>query len=403
MNASSASSAMLPPSASSRPALEAAERRTLGVLAAVGVATAALGAVLAPQQLWAAWLLVSYYVIGLGLAGGCFVAIQYTTGSSWCVAIRRVPEAMAGTLPLGIVMLALLLILHPQLYPWMAGGVGATEGGSAAFRQAWLSRPFFLARAAVYAAIWILFTTALRRRSLRQDADGDPRWTRANVRWSAAFLAFFGATFTLASVDWIMSLEPRWYSTIFGAYNFAGLFLSGLAAIILLAIWLERRGPLQHVLTGDHLHDLGKLLFAFSTFWMYLWFSQYMLIWYTDIPEETAYFVRRVHGIWLVLLLANILCNWLVPFFVLLRRDTKRRRDVLAAVAAIVLAGRWLDVYLMIAPGVASGGLGIGLWAIGLTAGGAGAFGLALARTLRGAPAVPVADPQLAASLQYEH
>jgi hypothetical protein len=336
------------------------------------------------------------------LAGACFVAIHYTTGASWSVAIRRVPEAMAATLPLGLAMLAVLFVVRPQVYPWLS--TDAIEGGATeAFKQAWLSRPLFLARAAGYAAVWILFTTALRRRSLRQDADGDPRWTRANVRWSAAFLIVFGVTFTLACVDWIMSLEPRWYSTIFGVYNFAGLFLSGLAAIILLSIWLERRGPLQRVLTDDHLHDLGKLLFAFSTFWMYLWFCQYMLIWYTNIPEETAYFVRRVHGIWLVLLLADIALNWLVPFFVLLRRDTKRRRDVLSIVAAIVLLGRWLDVYLMIAPGVATGGLRIGLWAIGLTAGGAGAFGLLLARVLAGAPAVPVGDPQLVESLQYEH
>ncbi len=149
----------------------------------------------------------------------------------------------------------------------------------------------------------------------------------------------FGVTFTLASVDWVMSLEPLWYSTIFGIYNFAGLFLSGLAAIILVALWLERQGPLRNVLNEDHLHDLGKLLFAFSMFWMYIWFSQYMLIWYTNIPEETTYFVRRVHGHWLVLFLVNVVLNWLVPFAVLLRRDTKRHRTTLGRVAVVVLVG----------------------------------------------------------------
>ena len=138
-------------------------------------------------------------------------------------------------------------------------------------------------------------------------------------------------TFTLASVDWVMSLEPLWYSTIFGVYNFAGLFLSGLAAIILVALWLERTGPLQNVLNDEHLHDLGKLLFAFSIFWMYIWFSQYMLIWYTNIPEETSYFVRRVHGLWFALFLANVVLNWLVPFVVLLRRDAKRQRTTLGS------------------------------------------------------------------------
>jgi len=162
----------------------------------------------------------------------------------------------------------------------------------------------------------------------------------------------FSVTFTLASVDWIMSLEPMWSSTIFGVYNFAGLFESGLAAIILAALWLERQGPLRGVLTEEHLHDLGKLLFAFSTFWAYIWFSQYMLIWYTNIPEETTYFLRRLHGVWLALFLANVVLNWVVPFAVLLRRDAKRMRRVLGLVAAVVLVGRLLDLYLMIFPSV---------------------------------------------------
>ena len=237
---------------------------------------------------------------------------------------------------------------------------------------------------------------AIRRASRRQDGDGDRRWTRANVRLSAAFLMVFGVTFTLASFDWMMSLEPLWYSTIFGVYNFAGLFLSGLAAIVVVALWLERAGPLQHVLTADHRHDLGKLLFAFSVFWMYIWFSQYMLIWYTNIPEETAYFVRRAHGGWFVLFLANVVLNWLVPFSILLRRDTKCRRQTLGLVAAAVLVGRWLDLYLMIFPAVVGAAPRIGVWEIGLTAGGLGGFALVLVWILKGAPVVPIGDPDLA-------
>jgi hypothetical protein len=195
--------------------------------------------------------------------------------------------------------------------------------------------------------------------------------------------------------------EFHWFSTIFGVYNFAGLFFSGLAAIILLALWLERAGPLKGVLNEAHLHDLGKLLFAFSVFWAYIWFSQYMLIWYTDIPEETAYFVRRQHGAWFGFFLANVFINFVIPFFSLLRRDVKRRRQTLAAVAAIVLVGRWLDVYLMIFPGIVGETPTLGLWEIGLTLGGVGAFGLVLAAVLKGAPAVPVADPELVESLEY--
>jgi hypothetical protein len=376
------------------------ERLTLGGFVAIGGATAVLGGIVAPDRMWTSWLLVSYYALGLGLAGLCFVAIHYTTGASWSVAIRRVGEALAGTLPFSLSLLAVVLLARPQLYPW-----SSVEAASPvlAFKFFWLHRPFFLVRAAVYAVSWTAFAVAICRNSRRQDEDGHRRWTSANARLSAAFLVVFGVTFTLASVDWVMSLEPLWYSTIFGVYNFAGLFLSGLAAIIVVALWLERRGPLQSVLNDEHLHDLGKLLFGFSTFWMYIWFSEYLLIWYTNIPEETAYFVRRMHGAWLVLSLASIVLNWLGPFVVLLRRDTKRQRKTLGRVAAMVLVGRFVDLYVMIFPAIVGEMPRLGLWEIGLTAGGFGCFGLVLARILRGAPAVPIADPQLAESLHYEH
>ncbi|HEY3043463.1 MAG TPA: hypothetical protein VGJ39_05540 [Vicinamibacterales bacterium] len=381
--------------------LPATTRTMFMALAVIGLIAAAAGAFMAPARMWASWLMVAYYTLGLGLAGLCFVAIHYATGSTWSVAIRRVPEALAGTLPFSIAMLAILFLVHPQLYGWTTESVGEGSQRALAFKHLWLSRPFFLIRAAVYSGIWILFAFAIRRRSRRQDHDGDPRWTRENFRLSAGFLVLFAITVTLASIDWVMSIEFQWFSTIFGVYNFASLFFSGLAAIILLALWLERAGPLKGVLTEAHLHDLGKLLFAFSVFWAYIWFSQYMLIWYTNIPEETSYFVRRQHGAWFALFIANLFLNFVIPFCVLLRRDVKRQRQTMAVVAAIVLVGRWLDVYLMIFPGIVGESPTLGVWEIGLTLGGIGAFGLVLAAVLKGAPAVPVADPELVESLEY--
>src|SRR5262249_16847742 len=158
----------------------------------------------------------------------------------------------------------------------------------------------------------------------------------------------------LASYDWIMSLEPEWASTVFGVYNFAGLFLSGLAAVILLVIWLRRQGPLQAVLNESHLHDLGTLLFAMSSFWMYTWFCQFLLIWYVNKPEETAYLRRRWQGGWAAWLFLDLALNWVIPFLVLLSRRAKCNPRVLGTVAVLVLAGRWVDLFLMIFPSQAA-------------------------------------------------
>jgi hypothetical protein len=382
--------------------LSSTARLTLVALTATGAVAAIAGAAIEPHRMWANWLLVSYYALTLALGGLCFVAIHYASGATWAVAVRRVPEALAGVVPFAALGMAVVLIARPELYPWTAGDFGPAAGGTLTFKRAWLDWPFFLARAVIYATLWTVFALAILHQSRRQDHGEDGGRSMTNRRLSGAFLAIFGVTFSLASFDWIMSLEPGWYSTIFGVYQFAGLFLSALAAVVLLALWLERIGPLAGVLHDDHLHDLGKLVFAFSTFWAYIWFSQYMLIWYANIPEETTYFVARTHGLWFALFVVNVALNWIVPFAVLIRRDAKRNRRVLAAVAASVLVGRWIDLYLMILPPIVGERAMPGLSELGMFAGGAGLFGLLLAHTLQAAPIIPAGDPDLASSLQYE-
>ncbi len=369
---------------------------------AVGAATLAAGAVLAPERAWANLLVASYYLIGLSLAGAVFVAIHYATGASWTTAFRRVPESMAAVLPWAALTLLPVLIAGPRLYPWFVE-LQHEADPALWFKRLWLSPAFFYARSLAYLAVWIAFSYAIVRGSRRQDADGDISHTRSNARLSAGFLVVFGLTFWLASVDWIMSLEPHWYSTVFGVYHFAGLFLSGLAMITIVAIWLERMGPLRGILTGEHLHDLGKLLFAFSTFWMYIWFCQFMLIWYANLPEEAVHFVRRLEGFWEPLFLLNFLLNWAVPFLVLLHVPAKRSPKLLLTVSWVILVGRWVDLYLMILPPFAGRNPVFGLWEVGIMAGAAGLFFLTLIRALRQAPAVPVNDPNLAASLSYHN
>ncbi len=371
--------------------------RFLRALAAIGVVTFAAGAAVAPDRAWTSLLIAGYVLTGFGLAGVVFVAMQYACGAGWSIAFRRAPEAMAAILPVGAALLAAVFLAHPSLYPWIG------HAPHSAFQRFWLSWPFFLARAAVYVAIWIGFAIAIVRTSRRQDHAPGVGHTRRNVRLSIFFLIAFAVTFWLASFDWVMSLEPNWASTIFGIYNFAGMLSGGLALLILLVLWLRRAGPLRDFVNEEHLHDLGKLLFAFSTFWMYIWFSQYMLIWYADISEETAYYVTRLHNAWAPLFLLNMILNWAIPFAALLRRGTKRSPRALGRVAAVVLAGRLLDVYLMVAPPIQGARPLFGIWEIGILAGAAGALVLAFYRGVRQAAPVPLNDPYLQESLHYHN
>jgi len=376
--------------------------RLFRAMALAGALTLAVGAVVAPERTWANLLLASFYLIGLGLSGVLFIAIQYVCGAEWSVAFRRVPEAMAGTVPVAALTFLLVLVVSPWIYPWFHGLEGG-ENPAMWFKALWLSPGPFIARSLIYLLVWVAFSYAILRTSRRQDRDGDPAHTVRNIRLSAGFIVVFGLTFWLASFDWIMSLEPDWYSTVFGVYNFAGLLLSGLAMIAIIAIWLERLGPLRGILTAEHLHDLGKLIFGFSSFWMYIWFCQYMLIWYTDIPEETVHYVARLHGFWAPLFLLNLLLNWFVPFAVLLHVPAKRNPGLLLKVCWVILVGRWVDLYVMIFPHFVGASPVFGVWEVGLMLGAAGLFFLAVIRALHRAPIVPVGDPYLAESLSYHN
>lgn len=373
--------------------------RRLQALAAAGLAALGAGFYYAPQRAWLDFLMASYALVCLGLAGLFFVALQYATGAGWSVAIRRVPEAMTAALPVGAAGLLTVFLARPAIYSWYGEHFEAAEG-YLGFKQAWLAHPFFVGRAVFYIALWMIFRAVLLRTSRQQDSTGAFSATQKNTAVGTAFLVVFGITMWLASYDWVMSLEPHWYSTIFGVYNFAGLFESGLAVIALLVVWL-RRDALRETANREHLQDLSTLLFAFATFWMYIWFSQYMLIWYANLPEETLYYIKRTDGAWLVLFALTAFLNWVVPFFLLLPRSNKRNPSVVAWAAVIVLVGRALDLYLMFLPPAMGVNPEFHLWEAGAFLAVIGVFGLTVIRGLRQAPLVPVGDPYLPESLHY--
>lgn len=375
----------------SRPQPAGRAARLWLIPAAIGAVALLIGLGFAPQRSWASLFLSGQYLVGLGLGGLYLIACYYLTSASWGVVVRRFHEAQAILIAVGLVGVGLVLIFRPSLFPWTSPDP-AIEG----FKKNWLNYPFMLGRSAVYAACWGIFGFFLIRESRAQDHDGDARHTTSNIALSAGFMVVFALTCWLSSVDWLMSLDPHWYSTIFGVYNYAGIFSSGVAAAILLAQSARRRPAVRALVRDDHMQDLGKLLLTATTLWAYMWFCQYMLIWYANIPEETARFVVRREGAWMTLFLINPVINWAIPFLLLLPRATKRHGGFLAGIAVVVLLGRWLDLYLMIYPSVFQGGPLFCVWEVGVSLGALGVAVSACLWALGRAPIVPLRDPRLA-------
>jgi len=381
------------------PARLAALRRPAAAVAAIGGVILLSGLWIAPGRAWPDLLLASFALVCLGLSGIFFVALQYASGAVWSIPLRRVGEALAAALPLGGLGILAVLLVHPSIYPWYGHPEIVTEGW-AGFKHTWLSYPFFLVRAVIYLAAWLGFSAAIRRNSRRQDREGGIELSRKNTRLSVAFMVVFGVTFWLASTDWIMSLEPHWASTIFGIYHFSGMFLSGLATIALLALALRTTGPLRHGVSDDQFLDLGRMIVAFATFWAYIWFSQYMLIWYANLTEETSYMVLRTSSGWGRLFVVNLLLNWTLPFLLLLPRANKINPRTLAAASLIVLLGRGCDLYLMIIPPFSAASSRPAIWDFAALAVVAAGLVLVTLRSFFASPPIPVGDPLLFPGMQ---
>jgi hypothetical protein len=369
-------------------------------LIAAGTAAALFELRADPARGWVSLLVCAFLFLSLALAGQVFLAIQYASSAGWWTAFRRVPEALMSLVPLAALpMLAVWLGRH-ALYSWTRPGALESDPVLKA-KSAWLNEPFFLVRMIFFLALWSLFSVLLRRASLAQDREPGLARHGQMVRLSAIFLVLFALTFSLASFDWLMSLQPRWTSTMFAIYMFAGLFQAGIAAIALAVARLSRSG-LAGSVNPSHLHDLGKLLFAFSTFWAYIWVSQYLLIWYGNIPEEVTFYAVRTNGSWAPLFFLVLVLGWIVPFCVLLPRAAKRNPQVLKWVAVTILVGQWLDLYVLVAPPVLTRAR-VGLPELLITAGYASLFFLLMARALARAPLLARNDPYLGESLHHHH
>ena len=376
-------------------------RRMLARIGVFAAAIAVVGLVASPARAWSSLFVATFYLLTIGLGGTLFVALTYVTGAGWHVAFRRVPEAMAMIVPFAGTAIVAVLAFRMREYGWHHHGEGGA--GTFWFKELWLTPAFWLLRSVGYVVTWSLLGIWLVKRSRAQDdAPATKGMLAGSIRLSAIFLIAYAITFSMASVDWIMALEPMWFSTMWGVYNFSGMILAALAVVTILCVQLSKQGkPLFGAFNSEHLHDLGKLLIGFSCFWMYIWFSQYMLIWYSNIPEETSYFIARTNSPWGPIVVVSIVLNWLVPFFVLLPKPAKRNRTIMVRVAVVLLFGRWIDLYLMVYPSILGEAPVLGIFEIAATMSGTIAGLFLIEKAFSAARPIPQSDIYLPESLHY--
>ena len=387
------------------------------VLMVVGVVFTAIGVVMAMgegghlgQKFMGNLLVNSFYFFAMGISALFFLALQYATESGWYAAVKRVIEAIAGYLPYGIALMLITLLTLSftsggHIYMWMDNEV-MQEGGShydelAAGKGAYLNLPFFWIRTLAYFAVYLLFWKGFQKRSLLQDSSPDQAEAIhfTNYKKSAVFLVCFAVFSSASAWDWIMSIDVHWFSTLFGWYIFAGAWCSAMVVLVLLVLYLKKLGYLPKV-NDSHIHDIGKWVFATSFLWSYMWFSQYMLIWYANIPEETTYYLMRIENYKLVYF-GMFLINFAFPMLILMSRDAKRNAGILAFVGVVILVGHWLDVWVMVMGGSMGPNASFGPMELGLGLLFAGFFIRTILVNLTKAPLTPKYHPFLDESLHH--
>ena len=364
------------------------------LLAVLGIALSVVAALTHSERFLFAYLTAFVFFGGIAVTGVFFSMLQYLVRAGWSVSIRRIPEFMGAFTPFLILLLLPIAFGAGTLYHhWAHPAVGDVVLGG---KKAWLNMPFFLARLGIYCAIWSGLYWFIAGNSFRQDATADLKFTRRNWTFSAPAVILFGASMTFAAFDLLMSLDPHWYSTIFGVYYFSGSLVGALAVITIIAVLLRASGLLVEWLTPARFHDLGKLLFAFNIFWTYIAFSQYLLIWYANLPEEVIFFTTRLQNGWQAASLLLLVIHFLLPFALLLSQAAKKNPTVLLSGAVLLLIAHALDMYWLVTPNLSKQLLIPGWIELAPMLGIGGLFLLVLAWQFKKRSAVPVNDPFLA-------
>jgi Ni/Fe-hydrogenase subunit HybB-like protein len=312
-------------------------------------------------RFWAVLLQNSVYWLLTVNAAMFFIGVTTLAMGGWQVALCRVSEAISSVVPvLGIICFLILMAIvwggHDDIYQWVNKDIVANDKiikGKSGF----LNPVFFSIFSAITIFLWSFLGKKMRSLSLESDKNGPmdyetgKQWINKNILWAALFIVFFGLSVgSTIPWLWIMSIDTHWYSTMFSWYTFASTFVAGLSLIALFIVFLKNHGQLEYV-TEEHIHDIGKFMFAFSVFWAYLWFSQYMLIWYANIPEETGYFKIRVQGPYRAIFFLNLILNFAAPLLILMKKSSKRNYTLLTFMAVLIIFGHWIDFWQMVMPG----------------------------------------------------
>jgi hypothetical protein len=343
---------------------------------------------------WAAVYVAAFFFFMISLGTLAFYAIQRAAQAGWSPLLFRVMEGITGyLLPGGIIVLVILLLsaLHfNHLFIWMDPEVVEHDKIIKA-KSGYLNVPFFLARGVFYLAGWSLYRYFSRKFSIAQDNSSDISNHVKNFKLSAGFLAFFIVTESMMSWDWIMSIDPHWFSTLFGWYVFASMVVSAITVIAIMIIFLKSLGYLEKI-NHNHLHDLAKFMFGFSVFWAYLWFSQFMLIWYANIPEEVTYFITRLED-YQIPFFGMLVMNFILPFLILINSDFKRLNWIIVTAGIIILIGHYMDVFNMIMPSAVGDQWSFGIPELGSVMFFAGLFIYIVFDSLTKAPLEATGDP----------
>ena len=352
---------------------------------------------------WAIFLVNHFFFLSLAIGGLFFAVINWVTGAMWSSPIRRIAESFTGFLPVVAVSTIVLFVGMEHLYHhWLHPEPGDLI---LAGKAAYLNKPFFIIRNVIIIALWIFFAKIFIGNSIKQDQTKSQRQSSANKSLGPIFLILFAVTYSVVGFDQLMSLDPHWFSTMFGVYCFAGLFYSTLAFTCLITIKLKRQGLLDGIVNANHLHDLGKFMFAFTVFWAYIGFSQFMLIWYANLPEETGYFITRfAEGTyWKSFTVFLFVGKFVIPFFALIRRDAKRSEGRLILVAIWMLVMQFVDIIWMVQPQFFTDTLHFGLFEVGVTLGFLGLFLYCVGSFLSKNNIVAVGDPRLPEAVHHHH